>query len=633
MATASPKRIRAEARALRDLLAGATGATFSEIELEPDARPHVVALWEGLGWSKLYEECQLAHPALERGRERAFARVTEWNRGKMSKLTRRDLPAKFRVVYDDGAGVGFQIADETQPGAEPRLLGVICDTSQIVPERDSYSRAVVAPIIARLWPGLHRLSLHVAPPDPAGRQLFPTLAPEVQQLVPGLFSKQFGSGQMLYFARHSDLFAWLRQARPTIVAMTALSNNVLYPTELADKLIAKVRDMLEIPTASHKHRVFLGTLGRQEVLVSISDVLNASISSADPDSVHALLQSAPTSRTWAAPDTYHHAPVYVDTAVDAPITEQAFASAVANLQRIAAVFAPRSGGKGAAQLRAVPADLPARPRRILEALAASSVTLSVPSIKESNVELEHLFEKWKSARELPEGGWFQRGIDLAAARRELPERGRLVHGSSRDPTPIVLFTDEDGAADDPPVLAVSPQWQRVYFGHPTLSSVLVALALEYILDSQLKVPLAASSDRTASRPLAPVAQNVVELAPGVIEHGRQLYFASSDAFVAFDQGDEPRPPDDAERFLPKRKAAFLPEALAKSDNFRSYVLTSRYKGPPIECAFGRINGVPVWVTTRRNTIEILFLAEHRSLLEPWLEKAGSLLPPKHPRLY
>src|SRR5262245_24837395 len=100
--------ILAEARKLRGLLARGAGEVFDEAKLERNARPAIAALWEGLAWCPLYETCGLVPPDMASGKKRAYRTVSEWNRSRMSKLTRADLPSSFRMVFDDGAGVGFQ---------------------------------------------------------------------------------------------------------------------------------------------------------------------------------------------------------------------------------------------------------------------------------------------------------------------------------------------------------------------------------------------------------------------------------------------------------------------------------------------------------------------------------------------
>ncbi|HTQ04169.1 MAG TPA: hypothetical protein VMI54_09940 [Polyangiaceae bacterium] len=634
----TPERIFAEASALRERLARATGASFAEVELEPDARPSVVALWKGLGWSKLYEECALVHPSLERGRERAFATVTAWNRTKMSKLTRGDLPEKFRVVYDDGAGVGFQIADETTAGAEPRVLGVVCDTSQIVRERTSYVRAVVLPLVLRLWPRLQSFWVDAKPASALARKkLFPTLAPGVAEVARGVFCAPASKGSTLYFERHADLFDWLDAVSLTSLEVSAFPDSVLYPNAQFDDLAAKLRDVRTLSARKAEGPVLLAKLGEQRVLIAAGKHLNASILTADRDATHALLHAVPSSRRWSAPCEARSAPVYVRTAVG-DVAEQAFTDAVANLERIARAFAPRAAD-GTAVPRVLPSDLPERPRRVLAALEASSVALAVPSIETSNDELAYLFERWTRLDALPEDGWFGQGKDLARARRELPERGRLVFGPDREG--VVLFTDEDAGPLDPPVLAVCPQCRPVHFGHPRLSSLLVALALKELVRGKERAPAKSLPGSVAPTPLAPLALDMAEPAPGVLWDGHSLYFANSQVFAAFFAKADPPPPENAERWLPqpRRKPALLPEALSKSDGFRCYVLPHKYAGgPPNECAYAEIDGAPIWITTRRyrwgKAVEILFRSEDRPRLDPWIrKKAGTLLSPTRPRLY
>lgn len=119
-----------------------------------------------------------------------------------------------------------------------------------------------------------------------------------------------------------------------------------------------------------------------------------------------------------------------------------------------------------------------------------------------------------------------------------------------------------------------------------------------------------------------------------------LWFASTDDYLAlFETGangkrQNPPPPKDAVRLWPAKKNKLLPDALRASDGFRSYRIPSRFQGArPIICAYGRVDGAPVWVTTSRAPavlrVEVMFMREDRKRLETWLlKKAGQLLPPK-----
>src|SRR5690349_3483057 len=59
-------------------------------------------------------------------RTHAMRVVSSWNRSRMSKLTRAALPAKLRVVFDDGAGVGFQTP--TRPAQGASVAGALVET-------------------------------------------------------------------------------------------------------------------------------------------------------------------------------------------------------------------------------------------------------------------------------------------------------------------------------------------------------------------------------------------------------------------------------------------------------------------------------------------------------------------------
>ena len=110
--------LRTEARALRELLEEG-GMEFRPIELKADAPARVKIFWETLGWSDALAD-MLVEPTYQVGRARARKRLEGWLEDKLAKLTLGDLPDRFRVVEDDGQGVGFLIVDETVARAEPR---------------------------------------------------------------------------------------------------------------------------------------------------------------------------------------------------------------------------------------------------------------------------------------------------------------------------------------------------------------------------------------------------------------------------------------------------------------------------------------------------------------------------------
>jgi len=173
-----------DARRLRELLERG-GATFRDVRLEPEARPLVRAFWETLGWSVAFEALALVPPELDLARARAEARLAEWRESGMARLTLAHLPERFRVIEDDGQGVGFGIADETRPGDEPPMRAVLCDTNRVSPMEGSYLRHVsailVAELLRRRWPG----APCTMQPAVRGAPLLPALAPGLEELAPG----------------------------------------------------------------------------------------------------------------------------------------------------------------------------------------------------------------------------------------------------------------------------------------------------------------------------------------------------------------------------------------------------------------------------------------------------------------
>ena len=169
------EQVRVETARLRQMLERDTGATMDPVSLEPDARPLVRAFWETLGWCKLFDELRLVHPSLEVGLARAKARLADWKAGRLSNLSLNALPERFRTVEDDGAGVGFLIADETIDGDEPRLLTVTCDDNSVSPMSGSYVQFVANRMIDGVMTRLRRAYISEIAPESAlaGRRCCP----------------------------------------------------------------------------------------------------------------------------------------------------------------------------------------------------------------------------------------------------------------------------------------------------------------------------------------------------------------------------------------------------------------------------------------------------------------------------
>lgn len=112
------------------------------VELEPDAPVAAALLWKAIGWSPVFADWVLVEPEREQGEVRIQARLEEYRSWDMDfTLTGSDLPAKRRLVEDDGQGVGFAITDETGGGIDAPILAVIADTNEVVPQSESYQIA------------------------------------------------------------------------------------------------------------------------------------------------------------------------------------------------------------------------------------------------------------------------------------------------------------------------------------------------------------------------------------------------------------------------------------------------------------------------------------------------------------
>src|SRR5262249_22415783 len=141
--------------------------------------------------------------------------------------------------------------------------------------------------------------------------------------------------------------------------------------------------------------------------------------------------------------------------------------------------------------------------------------------------------KWRRLQDLEDDGWYGKGADPEGARAELPAGTRLVYGPEELDFPVILITDEDEPSNDPPVLAVGPQWQRIHIASPTLSPVLFAMALERFREGQLRrAPLSPDATASATKPLAPLSPEFLELREGVYGMSASVWFASIDDYLA-----------------------------------------------------------------------------------------------------
>lgn len=181
--------LQAEAESLAGFLR-AEVRTFDKghrsVELEPDAPVAAALLWKAIGWSPVFADWVLVEPEREQGEVRIQARLEEYRSWDMDfTLTGRDLPAKRRLVEDDGQGVGFAITDETGGGIDAPIRAVIADTNEVVPQSESYTRWCAQSMAECAFNCMYRTGVEVRPVDAIaklGSRPWPLLVPGALEL-------------------------------------------------------------------------------------------------------------------------------------------------------------------------------------------------------------------------------------------------------------------------------------------------------------------------------------------------------------------------------------------------------------------------------------------------------------------
>lgn len=619
------KAVAREAARLRELWEQ-RGATFRAVRLEADARPLVRAFWETLGWSSAFDELALVPPELDVGRARAAARLAEWRDGEMADLELADLPARFRVIEDDGVGVGFSIADETKRGDEPPMRAVLCDTNRIVPMKGSYLRHVSAILLTKLlhqrWPG----RAFDARPAPRGVPLLPTLAPGLERLEPGLVLHRDPTRTLptLHYASATELLDWLERLPAEALSFSfpgALPMPGRYP-ELAARMTRTTRVFAPL---REKIEIRLGELAGMRVALEGDARSGAVFTDGDADRLGALLDDLPLHRIWKHGD---------GSALPAPLRSHAPRSDEATFARALGELRSLLEELDAAPAKArPPADLPPRARRVVGTLGAHLGAGRLRSLAQSERAIRSELAAWVEAG----APWLEGRTSVRAARAMLPRRARLVAtgGEIRYP-PVIVVTDEDGETDDPVVLVAWAERPGVVVGAPSLAAMIATLAVRGALSGLGRV-VGGGDLPPPWRELEPIGQpwtRLERLAPGVVRVDGATRFASERALADF-MASIPtthrgtyQPPQSCERIaLPSGRRAiarFEPDALAADAGFSAYPLL--YLGAPTHrrAALGRVGGAPVWVVHdqargARSEPVVHFAPADRKIVERWIE--------------
>lgn len=220
--------LRTEAEALAALLRAEVRLFASKhrsVQLEPGAPAAAGLLWQTVGWFEVFGKTGLVPPELdtsERGIEERLDDYESWGEG--FTLTAAELPARRRLVEDDGAGVGFLVTDESGGALDAPVLAVLADTNEVIPSADSYTRwcanLMVRCALSRMYQTFVRTRPRTALAS-LGSPPFPLLSPATRQLSPDVFSVPSSGGAL---EPHSN--GGYRLAHRSVEALVALLENV-----------------------------------------------------------------------------------------------------------------------------------------------------------------------------------------------------------------------------------------------------------------------------------------------------------------------------------------------------------------------------------------------------------------------
>lgn len=257
--------------------------TFSKqhrpVELEPDAPAAAAVLWKAVGWSAVFEKSELVAPERDTGEARIERRLEDyrsWDDG--FTLTGSELPAKRRLVMDDGQGVGFVVTDERADEVDAPTLAVLADTNKVAPESKSYTRFCAHTMAACAFRRMYQTEIEIRPAGAlvaAATKPWPLLIPGARQLSADLYCEPPSADAAQphtkgkYKLAHRSVEALL-----TFLQTLEFEALALYPPgdslHLPAKLAAFARDadqMRPLPSLKEAEAYFVGTLGGVLVLV------------------------------------------------------------------------------------------------------------------------------------------------------------------------------------------------------------------------------------------------------------------------------------------------------------------------------------------------------------------------------
>lgn len=621
MAATTLRQIEEEARQLRALLEATGMDGFREVRLEPGAKPRVRAFWEALGYAPAFDELDLAPPELDAGEQRARAWLAD---ARLRSLAAR-LPAHFRLVHMDNAGVGFLIADETSSRArEPALLAVLAERrGEIVRERGSYLRYVTEALLERwvLRRGLSA-SLSVEPAAALeGERMLPHLAPRLKAAHGLLWY-----GGRLLSPSFDALYETLRAIPAERLSLDHAGDPVVLfdQTESVLKRLRRRRDFLPTTGGDHTH---LGTFAGHRVLAA-SEGRRISLYGADKHALYRTVHGLSTSGPWHVPGCSYASRPF--TALPKRSPAKGFERDVGALARFASSLRPPEGKRAK-----VPSGLPSRVARLAQVLAADPrlARLVPASAKATREQLRVTIGRWLAEGRVNEDGWLVGVRSIDEALRRLPRGGRLLpmpEGAIRSPYGTLFLIDEASGEDDPVVVQLVSQSSCFCIGDHRATHAMARWALHVLFGQLLELQCAWPDGGRALFPH--LCSEVRELGPGIFHVEGRTYALDAECYATFlsAASDEMLGyfgPPKAFDHTPLRRPPSMKKLEAAG--FRTVVnrQLARFYGDRGTMSIGRIGGQLAFVERvavgPKPSVTLHCAAEHTKSARAWLSAHAS----------
>jgi len=246
---------------------------------------------------------------------------------------------------------------------------------------------------------------------------------------------------------------------------------------------------------------------------------------------------------------------------------------------------------------------------VLEALGESSCAPRLRSLPESDQHIQHFLELHRD--KCKSHSWLAHTKNSVEARRCLPTRARVIVDTPDFNMWRLAVTDEDGDADDPPVIVANDN-SYIWCNTPRVSYLLTRLACEVFCAGHTRIRF--NRGESSWFPNAPVrftdpAVTILEIAEGCFYTNSSLLMRSVKTYADFVRDRIAHPSkDDAmplSVLLPPQSFVKL-EVDVKGRGSRRKMkdmfersltrgFSLLFEGYPMSTAFGEVNDAPVWL--------------------------------------